>query len=290
MACRTELHRGHTVLYLDFEDDEAGVVGRLLALGVDAEVIRSQFVYLRPEERIEAGRNQAVLVELLADVAPTLVILDGVTEAMALHGLDLIDNTAVAQFDRLLARRIADSGPAVAKLDHVTRDREGRGRYAIGGQHKLSGLNGAAYVLENRVPFGVGVTGRSTVYLAKDRPAQLRRHALPARDGLHWFADLVLESVVVDGRPMLDVTLTAPESRSEEPFRPTAFMTKVSAALQKAGQPLSQKAVCDRVRGRATDVRAALAALIDEEYVVEESGPRGAKNHRLVRPFEEDPK
>ncbi len=33
-AAQHELHNGNAVIYLDFEDDEGGVVGRLLALGV----------------------------------------------------------------------------------------------------------------------------------------------------------------------------------------------------------------------------------------------------------------
>ncbi|GAA2887429.1 hypothetical protein GCM10010472_52190 [Pseudonocardia halophobica] len=290
LAARIELDRGHSVVYLDFEDDEGGVVGRLLALGADPDAIRHGFAYVRPMEAINVGRNRAILADLLEHFDPTLVVLDGVTEAMTLHGMELIDNGDIARFGAMLPRWIADRGPAVVDLDHVTKDREGRGRYSIGGQHKLAGLNGAAYVLENRTPFGIGVTGRSTVYVAKDRPAQLRQHALPARDGLHWFADLTLESVVVDGRPVLDASLVSPHHRGEElsTFRPTALMAKVAAALAGAPRPLSKTEITDRVRGRrAADTRAALAALVDEGFVVEEDGPRGAKNHRLVKPFEE---
>ena len=86
----------------------------------------------------------------------------------------------------------------MASLDHVTKDREGRGRYAIGAVHKLNALDGGAYILENRHPFGVGRTGRSTVRVAKDRPGQLRRNALPSGNGLHWYGDLVLKSVDED--------------------------------------------------------------------------------------------
>lgn len=290
LACRTELDRGHAVIYLDFEDDEGGVVGRLLDLGTDRESVRERFAYVRPMEAVNIGRNRAVLAALLEQLAPTLAILDGVTEAMTLHGLELMDNSDVARFGAMLPRWIAERGPAVVDLDHVTKDREGRGRYSIGGQHKLAGLNGAAYTLENRTPFGVGVTGRSTLFIAKDRPAQLRRHALPSRDGLQWFGDLVLDSVVVDGVPVLEASLVAPHSREAESatFRPTALMAKVSAALSAASRPLSKTEITDRVRGkRASDVRAALAVLVDEGFVAEEDGLRGAKNHRLVKPFEE---
>ena len=39
--------------------------------------------------------------------------------------------------------------------------REHRGRYAIGGVPQLNGLDGAAYTMEAREPFGIGITGRA---------------------------------------------------------------------------------------------------------------------------------
>lgn len=74
---------------------------------------------------------------------------------MALHGMEMTDNTDVAKFGKLLPRQIAAAGPAVVSLDHVVKNREARSRYAIGGVHKMNGLNGAAYTLENRQPFGI---------------------------------------------------------------------------------------------------------------------------------------
>jgi len=191
-SARHELDAGNAVSYLDFEDDEGGVVGRLLALGANPDSIRARFAYIHPEESIAALGNREDLAEVLADLAPTLVILDGVTEAMTMHGLEMKDNTDIARFGQMLPRWIADRGPACVALDHVVKDREQRGRYAIGGVHKLNGVNGAAFVLQNRTPFTIGKTGRSTVYISKDRPGQVRRHALPGRENLWWWGDLVM--------------------------------------------------------------------------------------------------
>jgi hypothetical protein len=55
-------------------------------------------------------------------------------------------------------------------------------------------VSGAAYILTNRRPFGVGLTGRSTLAIAKDRPGQLRPHGLLSIGGRHWYGDLVLTS------------------------------------------------------------------------------------------------
>ena len=78
---------------------------------------------------------------------PTLVILDGITEAMTLHGWKPLDNTDIALFDRKVITPLTSTGAAEVSLDHVTKDRENRGRYAIGGVHKLNIVTGAGYTL-----------------------------------------------------------------------------------------------------------------------------------------------
>lgn len=281
LAAACELNTGNTVVFIDFEDDAPGVVGRLLTLGVTPTAISERFAYIRPEEPLTANFNKLDLGQAIHDLKPTFVPVDGVTEGMSMHGLELKDNSDVARFGRILLRPIAETGAAVATLDHVTKDREGRGRYAIGGVHKLNGLNGAMYVLENRTPFGVGVTGKSTVRISKDRPGQLRRHALPHTSGLHWFADFTLHS---HDETFAEASLTTPIERTG-PFRPTALMQKVSDAIAGAPDPLPVRGVLDRVGGNSSAVRAALARLVDEGFVTQEPGARGAHLHRLIKPF-----
>lgn len=279
-ACATELSRGNAVVYLDFEDDEGGVVGRLLAIGAHPNAVRQRFAYIRPEGPMRPV-DRADLDEALGDLRPTLSVLDGVTEALSLHGLELKDNGEIAAFGRKLIRPITETGAAHVSLDHVTKDAEGRGRYAIGAQHKLAGLNGAAYVLENREAFGIGRTGRSGIFVAKDRPGQLRKHAVKSAGNRFWFADLV---GISHDETFVEMSI-APAAVRDEEFRPTVLMRRVSEALEKAGRALSTQEVIDRVRGRAADIRTALAALVDEGFVSLVDGPRGAKLHSLVKPF-----
>jgi hypothetical protein len=281
-AVRAELDAGNAVAYLDFEDDEGGIVGRLLAMQTKPEHIRDRFVYFKPDDAITALGNRQDLGEALADLRPTLAILDGVTEAMSLHGLEMKDNSDVAAFGKLLPRWLADRGPATVALDHVTKSTEGRGRYAIGGVHKLNGLNGAGYTLENRHPFGVGLTGRSTVYITKDRPAQLRRHALPGREGLFWFGDLVIES---HAQSFVETELNAPIPREDTGMRPTAVMTKVSRILAENPGGLSKNAIENLAGGKATVVRTALELLVNEGFAL--ASQRGqSKIHTFIRPFQ----
>ncbi|MEU9068317.1 AAA family ATPase [Streptomyces sp. NPDC048306] len=284
MAVAAELAAGNAVVFIDFEDDAPGVVGRLLALGADRQHIRERFAYIRPEDPLTMGFNRQEIGQAMHDLRPTFVPVDGVTEGMAMHGMELKDNTDVAKFGRLLLRPIAEFGAAVATLDHVVKDKDGRGRYAIGGVHKLNGINGAMYILENRKPFGVGLTGRTTVRIAKDRPGQLRRHALPHTSGLHWFADFVLKS---HDETFAEAALYKP-IEDTGPFRPTAVMKKVADALTTAHEPLGVRGVQDRVGGGKETVRTALARLVDEGYVTVTSGPRGAQLHSMAKPFTEE--
>jgi len=267
---------GNHVVYLDFEDSEGGIVGRLLTLGAHRGTILERFDYLRPTDPLGAGINVDDLDRVLADRQPTLGIIDGVTEAMVLHGLNPLDNVDAAVFGRMLPRRITETGAAAVSLDHVVKDRDGRGRYALGAVHKLNGLDGASYVLENRSPFGVGLTGRSTIRIAKDRPAQLRRHGLPSGGGMHWFGDLVVKS---HGEEFAEVSIEPPIERSEE-FRPTVLMGRISDALTEHG-PMAARKIEITVRGKAATIREALAYLQLDGYV-SDSTP-----HELLRPYSE---
>lgn len=283
-AAAIELAAGNGVLYLDFEDDEGGVVGRLLALGADRDAVRTRFAYVRPEEGIGHLGNREDLAGVLAVLRPTLAVLDGVTEAMTLHGLELKDNGDVARFGKMLPRWIADQGPAVVALDHLVKDKDGQGRYAIGGVHKLNGINGAAFLLRNRNPFGIGITGRSGVFIAKDRPGQLRRHAVPSAGGLHWFADLVITS---HDETFVEVAIEPPPAGPvSTSFRPTAVMAKVAGIL--ADSPgLSKNAIETMAGGKATVVRTALELLVADGYVTQEKHGQ-ALRHTLVKPFGDD--
>jgi hypothetical protein len=276
-AALDEMAAGHHVLYLDFEDDEGTVAGRLLTLGASRDTIAAHFHYLRPESPLGSGVHLDDLRQLVEAHRPTLAALDGVTEAMTLHGLNPLDNVDAARFGRMLPRRLAAAGCAVANLDHVTKSSDGRGRYALGAVHKLNGLDGGAYLLENRAPFGVGLTGRSTVKIAKDRPGQLRAHALPSAGGLHWYADLVLAS---HGEDFAEVCLEPPHETGDD-FRPTIYMARVADLLSNKG-PLSQRVICELVRGKTPNIRAALAHLIADGYVSDKTP------HQLIKPYDED--
>lgn len=286
IACLQEINDGNHVLYLDFEDDAGGVVGRLLCLGAHPATILELFHYVRPEN----SPSDIDLIDLASvlETSPTLAIVDGVTEGMSLFGLELKDNTDIAKFGRVLLRPLQNAGAAVVTLDHVVKSAENRGRYSIGGVHKLNGLNGVMYILENRRPFGIGVTGKSTIRVAKDRPGQIRKNGLSHSSGMHWYADLVVKS---ESQEYAEAHLYAPRIRDEDEReadedekRINGIKRKVLDAIGKARDPLTGKGIEDRVTGKAADIRRAVADLVDSGQVVAAPGPRNAILHSIPSP------
>ena len=259
-----EMNAGNHVAYLDFEDDAGGIVGRLLVLGCSREVIAERFHYVRPSAAIGTGIHLDDLRSLLVEFSPTVVFLDGITEAMSLHGLDPLKNDDVANFGKVLAKRITASGAAVASLDHVTKSTDNRGRWAIGAQHKLSGINGAVFILENRTPFGIGRTGKTSIKISKDRPAHLRKNSvLLSAGGMAWFGDLILASHSED---FAEVSIEAPIEKAEEDSRPVHLMERIANALAKHG-PLSQNDLRDVLKVKRETAKQALVLLQIEGYV-----------------------
>lgn len=95
------------VLYLDFEDSPASIVTRLLALGATPQAIGQHFVYVRPTEEFSAPALCALL-----DARPyALAVIDGVSEAYSLLGLDIASTPDAVSFFGALPRPIAERGP-----------------------------------------------------------------------------------------------------------------------------------------------------------------------------------
>jgi hypothetical protein len=186
------LNAGSKVLYIDFEDDDRGVVARLLSMGATPAAIRELLTYVRPDEALQdrggkwtpGGLDYLRLLQDQRDV----VILDGVTEAMTTEGMDLLDNGDTARWMRLLPKRLADTGAAVVVIDHTTKNAETAGRHAIGAQHKLAGVTGATYKFEVLRPLARAVfdpvVGQVKITVTKDRPGWVRGRCEEGQVGL----------------------------------------------------------------------------------------------------------
>lgn len=274
LAAAEQLQGGQDVLYLDFEDSAVAVVRRLRALGCTDSDINAHLRYVQPSEPLVSDRLPAAL--LLA--APTLALIDGVTACLSLLNLNGSDNADVALFIALLPRPLAQAGAATVVIDHVPKAQENRGRYALGAQHKLAAIDGAAYMVTPVKPFGYGQQGLSRIQVVKDRIGRVREHAPYNSVGeLHLGSE--------GGAVRAEIRPAA--GGSERSFRPTVLMGRVSDVLADSDKAMSRREVLDAVVGKKEFVAKALDALVEEGYVDQRSGPRGSKLHTLARPFSE---
>jgi AAA domain len=276
LVCRAvvdELHAHQHVVYIDFETTASEIVSRLVSLGARVDEVVEFFHYIRPDEP-------------LGDVDPasiatgaTLVIVDGTTEALATFGLKLESNTDQAAFLKMLARPMADAGAAVVLLDHVTKDRDRRGRWAIGSQHKLAGTD-VTYMLDQKMPFGRGLSGVSRLTVSKDRPGYIRAASVSGKTAgdVRLSSDPDTGSVAVEIHPGV----------AASDFRPTFLMERISRYLEGQDEKPSRTGLLDAVQGHNDHKRRALECLIQEGYVGFEPGPRNSHFHFSIREYRDE--
>jgi hypothetical protein len=281
IAMEQELRRGRHVVLIDYEGSPRSIVERLQALGVTDLQISEQFSYIQPDGKF-GDLEQALLFEECIDKrgAPSLVIIDGVTEAMAQAGLDPNVGVDVANYFAGAPRWFARQGAAVAMIDHVTKGSENRGRFAIGSERKISGLDGAAYMVDLVSPFGRGKTGRVKLTVSKDRGGYVREHT----NATGVIAMIELRSNL-DGS--ITTTVEAPRASGAGPFRPTGVMERMSTIIAQSPTGVGVRELRMAVKGRNDIKDAALEILIREEYVEVTGGAHGAKIHTSLKPYRE---
>ena len=287
IACVQVVRAGGNVLYVDFEDTADTVVSRLLALGAKPADVIARFHYIQPEEPIFTGGKASRFTPANQDLADalsaytyTLAVIDGVTEAMTMHGLELNDNADYAAFHGAIPRRLAATGAAVVQIDHVTKSAEHRGRYALGAQHKLAAMDGAVFAFNRRRPFGLGRDGLSEVTVEKDRPGQLRQHARGKR-----IFDLRLDS---DRRThalswSIDPPVVADDDADDGTDQIQEVMEQISRHLEANPQGVTKGTLRKVIPAAANRVDEAIELLRLGWVRVEHSGR--AHLHVSTRPF-----
>lgn len=286
-----ELLAGNFVVYIHYEEnDPASTIERLLLLGVDPGVITAFLRFIAPSR---AARIE--WVDALLDPVPTLVIHDGVNEAMSLMGADIMAADGASAFRRRLVAPFLRVGAASIACDHFAKDRDGRGRDAYGSVHKGNALDGARIVLENETPFGRGLRGVSHVFVTKDRPGHLRAHGRPTKlPGKTYIGTLVVDDSETVS-PDFSMRFFAPNSDDPTPAghdpdgavaddvhaviaalpaRTAPSLRRLYAALRNAGHQIRDE--------KARDV---LEDLILAGRLIEVTGKRGARGYQAVLPI-----
>jgi AAA domain len=279
VATAEQVALGSHVLIIDFEDVAATTRDRLRDLGITDTQISALIHFVQPTEPITAGTSQADIDAIVTEHRPVLIIIDGVTEAMAMHGLDLRDNNDIVAFLDLLARPLARTGACVVMLDHVVKASGERGKWAIGGQAKIAGVDGAVIRLEVVKAFGRGRDGLVVAKISKDRVGHLRAIAV-GKDRIA----LMRFTADPDGGLAIDIEAPEDTTGADGQWRPTFLMERVSRALEASFEPMNRQEALDAVKGNTNQKGAALAALIAEECVTVETVGR-ERLHKSVKQF-----
>ena len=177
-AARQVLNGQEHVYYIDFEDSPEAILRRMLQLHVPPVYLAQFFHVINPEEKFDThGPTGTKLWKMLIRDMPGLVILDGLTQALANNDMDDNKNTDVVQWFRDLPRRIvrfSSGNAAVLIVDHVTKADDASKRYALGAGQKLAALDGSQFKAQLVKPFAPGKSGRMTIRVTKDRPGGVR--------------------------------------------------------------------------------------------------------------------
>lgn len=259
---------GKSVICVDLEENAENRIARLLSIGVPELTIRDRFAYFRPWDPIgDPTRLDGVMTEH----QPAMAILDSVGEGMAVEGLNPLDNSDAAKWINTYARYFQRHGCAVLIVDHQVKNKDDRGRYAIGAQHKLAVMD-LALTLEVVEPMGRGKRGRVKITWAKDRPGFWGR-------GHH--ADMVVNST----GDTIDITIEQVQGIDTD-FRPTARMESVSRLIE-ANPGIGKDEIRQTVGGRASITDDARTYLVSDGFV--EARQEGRKTgHFSITPYREN--
>lgn len=286
MCVAAELNRRMHVAYVHFEEsDPASTVERLRLLGLSDEVMAEFLHFAAPTQRVKPGWLAPLLT-----VRPSLVVLDGINEAIVLHG-QKVDLDGWSLFRQQVIVPFKFVGAAVLGCDHMPISNDESRRDAYGTGHKGNILDGSRLMLVNKEPFGRGMRGRSQLYVTKDRPGRLRIHGTPSKAaGVTFMGTLVVDDsgadfvaavyapkpndvAVPSGDPVVElmeilyaVALAKPDSRVESKSRLLAAAKNDGHKIRRADgfEAINRLLECQRFRevreGRITYLEAVPAS------------------------------
>lgn len=281
------LEADRKVAYIDFEDTAQGVGQRLKALGTPTETLTdtTRFRYIRPFEPLQTKHGAWTLAALdlqaLIDWTPHLVILDGVTEAMAIEALSPNDAADVAAWFTLLPSRLAALGACVVMIDHTAKKQgEDNTPTELGSQHKRAAVTGASILCEaiKRPGRATGIEpieGLIRLQLAKDRPGYLRGRypgEMPA------LADITLTSW-----PDNTITYHVEPSIGAGRSVKTPLMHEIVEYLTLYGADSRSQIAIGLGKDRTDKtVGGVLSEMLKARHVAHEAGPRNSRIFRLT--------
>ena len=238
---------GNTVAVVDFEMGPYATRRLLLDLGFTLNEIREHVVYYE-----SPGEPGPADITVMVEANVTFVVIDAAAGAYDASRLDDNKRQDVERFARAWVRPLFDVGITSVLIDHVTKNTETRGKFMIGSERKLGGVD---------VHLGLEVVGRPLtrggsaivkVHVHKDRGGHLSR---PVALELHLQSDPESHGLTWEWKaPASALTATGE-------WRPTIYMERVSRHLEQHGG-MSRTAIYNAGLGRRSTLVTAVECLL----------------------------
>lgn len=272
------IRSGGLVLYLDLEDTPSSIVARLRLAGLTDEQILSGLDYRRPTESFTQPAVDCLCADLARD-GHELVVIDSLGEAFALDGINEDKDNEVGPWLRHVARPMADTGAAVALVDHSTKAADNP-LFPSGSKRKRAAITGASYFVEAIDSMAKDRGGRLRMTCAKDR------HGTYARKEV--VADFVMGATEVEGAnpPMTLYSPTVRPGGSSAAIEVIILAQKMVAVVRDAPALMSKATLKASVKGQNEKRIAALDHAVNSGSLDIEPGPHGAHLLRFVRDLE----
>ena len=267
MAMSEVLNRGGRVLWIDYEDTKNTIMTRLVAYGVPREQW-DRIDYVNPEgplrgpDGVARTLGGAELDRLLSTHSYDLAVVDGLSTAMGVEGLNMIDAQDVGLYNNRLTNVIARTGTAVITLTHVTKAKDGDKIDSLGSGQWRAQVTGASYLVDCPKPFGKcqgaePTYGTITLQIAKDRPASVR-------GGRGVLAKVAIAEVTARPDMTIGIKLSDPKDTVVVPH---VDISREIVRHLRNYSGASMSGIKDNVTGKDQRIAEAVAYLVDIEVI-----------------------
>ena len=222
---------GGKVCLLDFEMGAKAIRRLLTDLGATLEEIAS-FHYINP-----TGPPDKDDIAALEFEGVTLTILDAAAGAYDASDLDDNKRADAEQFAKFWIAPLWRRGITSVVIDHVVKNTDARGRFAIGSERKLGAVD-VHLGFEAIRPLSRGGTGLIRVTVHKDRPGHLTR---PAAVEIELHSDPDTHRITWE--------IKQASAGGDDDFRPTVLIDRVLDYLDRNPEPISRSALANVVQG-----------------------------------------
>lgn len=236
---------GHDVLFVDEESGVGLVAERFLAIGVSPEVVDRHLTYLEMPGLTMEAQHLHALFSLVNERPPALVIFDSAADFITQARLSEDSNDDVTRWVKAILEPLKQLGCCVMVIDHITKNKEGRGNYARGAGAKLSKAD-CSWRLYPVERFDREAVGKIRLRVAKNR-----KGVLPPQ---HTFRIGTRE----DGRFVFERLEVAKDAPSPLPPREESLEGRILAYLSKHADGAERAVTGAQLRrgvtGKTTDL------------------------------------